>query len=261
MVSAGRIRNSSSVYEPLSPPFCPRGENKAHYIIHAFVDNSSGCRPAPLAQRTPRFGVTNLALKLISDSGSSLGKPPVLPVSLPVRKALPSNDGMRDSLPRPGGRCAVFGAPGATVSGTASGDQSHGLSTRHAALFFLPSGSTDRASCWSGRLDSTRPREISPVPANAREIPLRLLPSDAVVGWQWIPANRLRTLFCRRDGAQEPTLEFYPACCLLNIYCTVALSDYVLIFIVRQQHVQCLDVFCITYRAISAYFADANCGK
>jgi len=112
-----------------------------------------------------------------------------------------------------------------------------------------------------GRLDSTRPREISPVPANAREIPLRLLPSDAVVGWQWIPANRLRTLFCRRDGAQEPTLEFYPACCLLNIYCTVALSDYVLIFIVRQQHVQCLDVFCITYRAISAYFADANCGK
>jgi len=100
------------------------------------------------------LGVTNLALKLISDSGSSLGKPPVLPVSLPVRKALPSNDGMRDSLPRPGGRCAVFGAPGATVSGTASGDQSHGLSTRHAALFFLPSGSTDRASCWSTRLDS-----------------------------------------------------------------------------------------------------------
>ena len=154
MVSAGRIRNSSPVYEPLPPPFCPRGANKAHYIIHAFVDNSSGCRPAPLAQRTPRFGVTNLALKLISDSGSSLGKPPVLPVSLPVRKALPSDDGMRDSLPRPGGRCAVFGAPGATVSGTASGDQSHGLSTRHAALFFLPSGSTDRASCWSTRLDS-----------------------------------------------------------------------------------------------------------
>ena len=76
--------------------------------------------------------------------------------------ALPGDEALRDSLPRPDGRCAVFGGAGATVSGTASGDQSHGLSNTDGPLCF---------SCRLGRSTAPAVHDRGKSPSGRRVLP------------------------------------------------------------------------------------------